>query len=323
MLHAGHRVDVQVVRNRNGPNGQEPELRTVLQNVDVLGVLPDASGKPSSVITVLARPSEADMLSLADAGARIRLILRNPTDQDKQLLANLTLAALFHNAPAAPGSPALQAVAATQTMRPASLGPAGSEPAGPQVQVRVRVLSASPAALEGLSAGLVTALRSDLLQVSAFRDGWDLDTAIQGLQSKRLIEVLSASNLLTGNNQEVSLRAGERGAALRGTTRVRIQFLPSVSAGGKLRLHVQPQITSKQGREVSTRKLETEVALVDGQSLLVSGLAEPPERTSFAARLFPGHAPSHADGELVVVATPQLVSPWRAERRDAALLKRP
>jgi Flp pilus assembly protein CpaB len=79
MLRAGQKVDVQVVR----VGSQETEVRTALQNLEVL--LVDEGERRGNepvrpVVTLLARPNEADVLALADAAARIRLILRNPDD---------------------------------------------------------------------------------------------------------------------------------------------------------------------------------------------------------------------------------------------------
>jgi Flp pilus assembly protein CpaB len=73
MLRSGHKVDVQVVGE-----GKEAQLRTVLQNIEVLNVPGQENGRP--IVNLLVKPDEADMVGLADAVARIRLILRNPQD---------------------------------------------------------------------------------------------------------------------------------------------------------------------------------------------------------------------------------------------------
>ena len=81
LLRPGARVDLQAVQDRNGGL----ELRTILQNVEVVAVSPQtqpAGGNrgPVSIVTVLARPEEADVVALADSGTRLRLSLRNPLD---------------------------------------------------------------------------------------------------------------------------------------------------------------------------------------------------------------------------------------------------
>ena len=49
------------------------------------------------VVTLLVTPEEADALSLADAAAKVRLILRNPLDAAQNILPRVTLAPLFQN----------------------------------------------------------------------------------------------------------------------------------------------------------------------------------------------------------------------------------
>jgi Flp pilus assembly protein CpaB len=86
MLKSGHRVDVQAVYTRSGAN-QDAELKTVLENVEVLKINPTAEpapGRPTlPVATLLVTPAEADVAALADSVARVRLVLRNPLDQEK------------------------------------------------------------------------------------------------------------------------------------------------------------------------------------------------------------------------------------------------
>jgi len=99
LLRAGHRVDIQVVRVREG--GGETELRTILENVPVLLVGPAevTPGRPAlPVVTLLATPAEADMLALADAAARIRLVLRNPLDEQRGTRTTLALPRLMSGA---------------------------------------------------------------------------------------------------------------------------------------------------------------------------------------------------------------------------------
>ncbi len=83
LLGPGQKVDVQVVAGRKN-NNTEPELRTILENIAVLSVNPQADtnsqGFSLPTVTLLTNPAEADILALADSGARVRLALRNPLD---------------------------------------------------------------------------------------------------------------------------------------------------------------------------------------------------------------------------------------------------
>jgi Flp pilus assembly protein CpaB len=92
LLRAGQMVDVQVVR---GKGQTDIAVRTALENLRVLSVIPQAElssqGTSLPVVTLLATPPEADILAAADAGARVRLTLRNPLDLQTRSRSPLTL----------------------------------------------------------------------------------------------------------------------------------------------------------------------------------------------------------------------------------------
>ena len=93
-LGPGQKVDVQVLIARKSTNG-EPELRTILEGVPVLavGTQLEASSQGSNLptVTLLTNPADADVLALADSGARVRLALRNPLDDSTRPRTLLTL----------------------------------------------------------------------------------------------------------------------------------------------------------------------------------------------------------------------------------------
>jgi len=103
----GSRVDILVTGNVPGQAQQGPEIRTLLQNVEVLSagtnIQRDAEGKPIQVpvITLLVTPEEAEVLSLASNETRIQLVLRNPLDEQRVESPGSALARLF-GAPQAP-----------------------------------------------------------------------------------------------------------------------------------------------------------------------------------------------------------------------------
>jgi pilus assembly protein CpaB len=94
LLRAGHRVDVQVLVNRTNL-AVNSQVRTALENLEVLSVAAkvdqSSQGFTLPVVTLLAKPEEADVLALADSGARLRLTLRNPLDADTRDGAPLSL----------------------------------------------------------------------------------------------------------------------------------------------------------------------------------------------------------------------------------------
>lgn len=99
----GSRVDVLVTGNAPGQTQQGPEIRTLLQNVEVLAagtnIQRDAEGKPVQVpvVTLLVSPADAETLSLASNETRVQLVLRNPMDADKVEPKGTAVARLFRD----------------------------------------------------------------------------------------------------------------------------------------------------------------------------------------------------------------------------------
>jgi pilus assembly protein CpaB len=105
----GTRVDVMVtIRQKD-----DSLARTVVSNVQVLtaGTRIDQenaqSGKPipSTVVTLLVAPADAERITLAQAEGQIMLALRNPMDVDPTTTSGVRTAALFGTVPA-PSAPA-------------------------------------------------------------------------------------------------------------------------------------------------------------------------------------------------------------------------
>jgi pilus assembly protein CpaB len=85
----GMRVDVLVSGvppNAQNTGGNNTQVRTVLQNIEVLSagtdIQKDAEGKPLQVqvVNLLVTPEQAQVLALASNETRIQLVLRNPLD---------------------------------------------------------------------------------------------------------------------------------------------------------------------------------------------------------------------------------------------------
>jgi pilus assembly protein CpaB len=97
MLRSGQKVDVQVVVGRG--NTGDTTVRTALEGLKVLSVIPQAEqssqGSSLPVVTLLADPHDADVLAAADSGARVRLTLRNPLDDDTTGRGALSLGAVM------------------------------------------------------------------------------------------------------------------------------------------------------------------------------------------------------------------------------------
>ncbi|MBZ5635501.1 MAG: Flp pilus assembly protein CpaB [Acidobacteriia bacterium] len=102
-LAPGQKVDVQVLITRKTGNA-EPELRTILEGVRVLSVSPQpepsSQGSNLPAVTLLTNPADADVLALADSGARVRLALRNPLDDATRPRTALTFDSILRGSAA-------------------------------------------------------------------------------------------------------------------------------------------------------------------------------------------------------------------------------
>jgi pilus assembly protein CpaB len=97
MLRTGQKVDVQVVL---GKSGADTTVRTALEDLQVLAVHPVPEGTSQGVVlpsvTLLAGAAQADVLAAADSGARVRLTLRNPLDDETRPSGPVSLGTVVH-----------------------------------------------------------------------------------------------------------------------------------------------------------------------------------------------------------------------------------
>jgi pilus assembly protein CpaB len=110
----GMRVDVLIASTGGGGvfgvNGGNTgtKVKTLLQNLEVLSagtdIQRDLQGKPSQVqvVNLLVTPEQAEVLSLANAEARIQLVLRNPMDTRITQTSGAQLSRLFADEVAPP-----------------------------------------------------------------------------------------------------------------------------------------------------------------------------------------------------------------------------
>ncbi|MBL8174996.1 MAG: Flp pilus assembly protein CpaB [Bryobacterales bacterium] len=290
MLRPGHRIDIHVVGHVQTSSGNEPQLRTLLENMRVLTVPRDSQmGRGAGqVITMLATPKEASMLGLADSTAKIRIALRNPVDSKTERSAAAGLGNVVQRAAgAAAGTPAVQ------QQRPVK-----------HVEFLVQVASAGDEAVAQLEAQLRERGKGGMLDVAAFRPGEELQRSVAKLRAQKTLDVVSSSQVQSGLRTEAgtqwALDAERSGAALR------IRFAPSTQSDGRMRLKVSPQVTTPGADGLRTRSVETEIEIADGQSFLVRGLAEAGSTAALWEKLFPE---KQAEGkrEMVVLVTPKLI----------------
>jgi Flp pilus assembly protein CpaB len=284
LLHAGSRVDLQAVSERNGPT----ELRTILQNVEVLRVNPQLepaanSRFPVPVATMLVPAQYADIVALADTGARLRITLRNPLDEATAPRHALGLASVFNSV----------AVSEPQRAQRAQTDAPANTPLEHAIELNVQVLGASVAALGQLDSKLAAPSEHDSMRVAAFRTDTNADELVRRLEQTKELEVVSSSLLTASLGRPVSVRAAAA------PYRLRVQFSPAADVLGNVSLRVQPEVSLRNGPGVETRRYDAD--LPDGSSFLVRGLLQDPNNAEILARLYPGH--SWSGRELVIYVT--------------------
>jgi pilus assembly protein CpaC len=201
--------------------------------------------------------------------------------------------------------------------------------------------------IPGTSSSPTSATVSNLLNLFIFRPDLNLGATIEALQTQQVVQVLSEPNLLTANGKEGSFLAGGQYPfpVVQGSTGtgvgavtiqfkefgVRLNFIPTITPRGTIRLQVAPEVSSldfANGVTISgftvpgldVRKVKTEVELSQGQSFAIGGLLDNRSTRNFSKIPFLGDIPilgkffqsvsvSKTDTELIVIVTPEIVQP--------------
>jgi pilus assembly protein CpaC len=193
-----------------------------------------------------------------------------------------------------------------------------------------------------------TAILSNELNLFAFYPALNLGATIQALEAKGLVQVLAEPNVLAENGKQASFLAGGeypypvvQGSSGSGSGPsvsiqfkefgIRLNFIPTITPRGTIRLQVAPEVSAldfTNGVEVSgfnvpgidVRKVKTEVELGEGQSFAIGGLLDNRETQTLQKIPFLGDIPilgkffqsiskSKTNTELIVIVTPEIVSP--------------
>jgi pilus assembly protein CpaC len=200
---------------------------------------------------------------------------------------------------------------------------------------------------ESIATAAATGDFSNELNLMAFIPGLDVGATIQALETKGLVQVLAEPNVMATDGHEASFLAGGefpypvvQGSSGGGSTAVtiefkeygiRINFIPTITPRGTIRLQVAPEVSALdftnaveisgfQVPAITSRKVNTEVELRDGQSFVIGGLLDKTENQSFEKIPFLGDIPilgklfqsmtrTKNDTELIVIVTPEIVSP--------------
>lgn len=227
-----------------------------------------------------------------------------------------------------------------------SLGAANTVGSVTTQQFSAPTITVPTAATAGAAAAPATASLSNLLNLFIFRPDLNLGATLQALETKGIVQVLAEPNVLTVNGKQGSILAGGQypypvvqsagttGAAISIMYKefgVRLNFIPTITPRGTIRLQVAPEVSSldfANGVTISgftvpgidIRRVRTEVELSEGQSFAIGGLLDNRESQTFSKIPFIGDVPilgkffqsitkTKTNTELIVIVTPELVRP--------------
>jgi len=191
-----------------------------------------------------------------------------------------------------------------------------------------------------------TATVTNPLNLFLFRPDLNLGATIAALEARNLLQILAEPNVLAIDGHNASFLAGGEfpfpnlqggGAGLGAVTiqfrefGVRINFTPTITPRGTIRLAVTPEVSSLdfanglifQGFTIpalSTRRMSTEVELEEGQTFAIGGLLDNRDTETFNkvpglgdipffGNLFRSRQITKNNSELLVMVTPELVRP--------------
>ena len=212
--------------------------------------------------------------------------------------------------------------------------------------------SNSPSRFSSVGSNGSTFNLSDALNILMFDPHLNAGATIQALQNMSILQILAEPNLLAMNGHEASFVAGGEfpfptlnggGSGVGQVTiqfrefGIKLRFTPTLTPRGTIRLHIAPEVSSLDYANsltasgftipaLTTRKVETEVELDNGQSFAIAGLLD--QTTTEAMAKIPGLASlpilgkffqsknlSRSNSELMIVVTPELVSPLDADKK--------
>jgi pilus assembly protein CpaC len=188
---------------------------------------------------------------------------------------------------------------------------------------------------------------SSLLNIFLFDPNVNVGLTIQALEQRSLLQTLAEPNLLTETGKEASFLAGGefpfpvvQGGASGSVPTVTIQFreygvkltfTPTLTEGNRIHLHVRPEVSSLDYTNaitlsgffipaLSTRRVDAEMELADGQSFGIAGLVDNSVSEIInkmpvlgdlpvLGQLFRSKSFQKSKDELVVIVTPHIVHP--------------
>jgi len=186
---------------------------------------------------------------------------------------------------------------------------------------------------------------ADALNIFAFRPDLNLGAFIKALQTKGVLQILAEPNLVTSNGKEANflvggefpipiLQGGSNSGAISIQFRefgIRLRFTPVLTDNKTIKLSLKQEVStidiangvSINGFRIpalSTRRAETDIELMEGQSFIVAGLVDNRETDSYSkipglgsipifGALFKSRSDTKSRSELVVMVTPEITVP--------------
>ncbi|MGC9224469.1 MAG: type II and III secretion system protein family protein [Terracidiphilus sp.] len=185
--------------------------------------------------------------------------------------------------------------------------------------------------------------------IFAFFPGLNVGADLHTLETEGVVEVLAEPNLMAADGKEASFLAGgmypypvvsgSTGGLAAVTIQfqeygIRLNFIPTITPRGTIRLQVAPEVSALDYTNevqisgfavpgITTRKVNTEVELKDGQTFIIGGLLDKTITDTFEkipflgdipilGKLFQSELKNKNDTELIVLVTPEIVSPLPA-----------
>jgi pilus assembly protein CpaC len=205
----------------------------------------------------------------------------------------------------------------------------------------------SPPTVTPPTAGVAAAPTiSNELNLFAFLPGLNLGATLEALESRGIAQTLAEPNIVASNGKQASFLAGGEFPIpiAQGTSGgsgaitiqfkefgIRLTFIPTITPRGTIRLQVAPEVSALDythsveiaGAEVpalTSRKVNDEVELADGQSFVIGGLLDNEDTETFNKIPFLGDIPyigkffqsmskNKTNTELIVIVTPSIVQP--------------
>jgi pilus assembly protein CpaC len=188
---------------------------------------------------------------------------------------------------------------------------------------------------------------SDLLNIFYFRPDINLALTIKALQEKNLLQILAEPNVLAKSGKEANFLAGgefpfpvvqasSAGAIPVVTIQfkefgIKLDFLPTLMPDGSIHLKVRPEVSALDFSNsltisgftipaLSTRRVESEMDLNDGQSFAIAGLVDNRVTRQLSkvpglgdipllGKIFQSVNLNKSNSELLVLVTPRIVKP--------------